>query len=81
MRIDVIFAGAFTALLALTTSALAKDAAGQKGDDKSTSSSCSAYQQGPDGTWTQLPCHETGTRGPSQTQHKPATQGSDQDTH
>jgi hypothetical protein len=39
-------------------------------EDRSTSSSCHAYQQAADGSWTEVPCQETGSGG--QTQHKPA---------
>jgi len=78
MRIaHVLFAAA--AMAALTTPVLAKSSDAQKGEEKAASSSCSAYQQAPDGSWMQLPCKETGERSQSQTQHRPATQGSDQE--
>jgi hypothetical protein len=68
MRIaKVIFVGSVAALLA-SAPVLAKSAQTQKTDDQSTSSSCHAYQQAPDGTWQQLPCQEAGG---AQTQHKP----------
>jgi hypothetical protein len=58
MRIaHLVFAGTLAASAALVTPALAKNSDAQKGEDKSvTSSSCSAYQQAPDGSWEQLPC-------------------------
>ena len=80
MRIaHVIFAAALATSAALAAPALAKNSNARKGEDKSTSSSsCSAYQQAPDGSWEQLPCKETGERGQPQTQHKSGSQGSDQ---
>ena len=81
MRIaHVIFAAALATSAALAAPALAKNSNAQKGEDKSaSSSSCSAYQQAPDGSWEQLPCKETGERGQPQTQHKSGSQGSNQD--
>ncbi|MGY3550996.1 hypothetical protein ACVWZ4_006357 [Bradyrhizobium sp. USDA 4472] len=77
MRIThLVFAGALTASAVVAAPALAKNA--QKGEDKTASSSCSAYQQAADGSWEQLPCKETGERTQPQTQHKPATPGADQ---
>ena len=79
MRIThLVFAGALVASAALATPVLAKNADTQKGEDRATSSSCSAYQQAADGSWEQLPCKETGERAQPQTQHKPVTQGADQ---
>src|SRR6185437_4240951 len=55
MRIaKVIFVGSAAALL-MTAPALARNAQTQKTDDQSTSSSCHAYQQAPDGSWEKLP--------------------------
>ncbi|MET4390232.1 hypothetical protein ABIB73_006014 [Bradyrhizobium sp. F1.4.3] len=79
MRIgQVVFAGALAASTMLAGPALAKNSDAQNGGDKSTASSCSAYQQAPDGSWEQLPCKETGDREQPQTQHKPAAPGADQ---
>lgn len=80
MRIaHLVFAGALVAGSALTAPAPAKNSDAQKGEDKSaSSSSCSAYQQAPDGSWEQLPCKETGERSQPQTQHKSSAQRSDQ---
>lgn len=80
MRIAyLVFAGALVAGSVLTASALAKNSDAQKAEDKSaSSSSCSAYQQAPDGSWEQLPCKETGERAQPQTQHKSGAQGGDQ---
>ncbi|MHC2619699.1 hypothetical protein ACVIW2_001731 [Bradyrhizobium huanghuaihaiense] len=80
MRIAyLVFAGALMAGSALTAPALAKNSDTQKSEDKSTSSSCSAYQQAPDGTWEQLPCKETGERSQPQTQHRAPAQGTDRE--
>jgi hypothetical protein len=80
MRIvHVAFAGAFAATAMLSAPVLARNSDTQKGEDKSmSSSSCSAYEQAPDGSWEQLPCKETGERAQPQTQHRPAAQGADQ---
>jgi ABC-type phosphate transport system substrate-binding protein len=72
-----IFVGSMAALALLTAPALAKNSTAQKADDKSTPSSCHAYQQAADGSWTVLPCQELGSGG--QTQHKPVQRGADED--
>jgi hypothetical protein len=64
----MIFVGSVAALVAATP-ALAKNSESRKTDDKSESSSCHAYQQAADGSWTQLPCLESGN---AQTQHRTA---------
>lgn len=75
MRIArVIFVGSMAALL-MTAPALAKHSESPKTDDQSTSSSCHAYQQAADGSWTQLPCQEAG----GQTQHKPVAKGGEEE--
>lgn len=73
MRIaGVIFVGSVAALV-LAGPAFAKQPDGQKPSDRqSTSSSCHAYQQAADGSWTQMPCEEAGN---GQTQHKPVGKG------
>ncbi|QQN61239.1 hypothetical protein JIR23_16300 [Bradyrhizobium diazoefficiens] len=79
MRIvHLVFAGALVASAALAAPVLAKNSDAQKGEDKATSSSCSAYQQAADGSWEQLPCKETGERAQPQTRHKRVTQGAEQ---
>ncbi|TYO65084.1 hypothetical protein FXV83_18630 [Bradyrhizobium hipponense] len=77
--INVVFAGALAAAAMLTAPAQARNSDAQNGEDKASSSSCSAYQQTPDGSWAQLPCKETGERNPSQTQHRPPAHGTDRD--
>jgi len=78
MRIaDVIFVGSLAALVATTAPALARNSQTQKTTDEQTnSSSCHAYQQAPDGSWTALPCSEHGAG--TQTEHKPVAAGSDE---
>ena len=78
MRIvHVVFAGTLAVSTILAGTALAKNSDAQKGEDKSAASSCSAYQQAPDGSWEQLPCKEAGERGQPQTQHRTPGQGTD----
>jgi hypothetical protein len=75
--IHFVFAGAVAAATVLTVPVMAKNSDAQKSQDKSTSSSCSAYQQAPDGSWEQLPCKETGERPQPQTQNRTSPQGAD----
>ncbi|MCP3466236.1 hypothetical protein [Bradyrhizobium sp. CCGUVB23] len=67
---------------ALTAPVLARNSNNQPAEDKSATSTCSAYQQAPDGSWTQLACKETGERNnQAQTQHKPPAPGTEPDAH
>ncbi|MEY9184362.1 hypothetical protein ABIG06_005952 [Bradyrhizobium sp. USDA 326] len=75
--IHFVFAGAIAATTVLVAPVLARNSDAQKGQEKSTSSSCSAYQQAPDGSWEPLPCKETGERGQPQTQNRTSPQGAD----
>ena len=79
MRIaHLAFAAALAASAALAPPSLARSPEAQKGEDKSTlSSSCSAYQQAPDGSWEPLPCKETGERGQPQTQNRTSQEGAE----
>jgi uncharacterized low-complexity protein len=77
-NINAAFAGAFALATVLAAPVLAKNSDTRKGEDKSTSSSCSAYQQAPDGSWEPLPCKETGERSQPQTQNRTPPQGADQ---
>ena len=77
MRITLAVSTIALAVAAMTAGPVqAKHAETQKSDESPTSS-CSAYQQAPDGSWIQLPCKESGERGQSQTQHKPGAQESE----
>ena len=81
MRIKrAIFAGSIAALAATTAPALAKNSTPQKTDDKSTSSSCHAYQQAADGSWMELPCQELGSGSGAPAQHKSATRSTVEET-
>ncbi len=76
MRIaQVIFVASAAALL-MTVPVSAKNGQVQKSDDQSTSSSCHAYQQGPDGSWEKLPCQEASG---GQTQHRPPSKSSEEE--
>jgi len=81
MRIArLVFAGSLAAIAALAAPAQAKSPDRQKADDKSTTSAgCQAYQQAADGSWTQLPCGESGSGGA--TQSRSATKGADDSEH
>jgi hypothetical protein len=70
MRINhAIFVGSLAASIAATAPALAKNSQTQKPTDEQTSSSsCHAYQQAPDGTWTALPCQAPGAPAKNQQQ-------------
>ncbi|MGY8705312.1 hypothetical protein RAD16_06145 [Bradyrhizobium sp. 18BD] len=80
MRIaHLVVAGTPAISAVLAGPAFARNSDAQKGEDKPTSSSsCSAYQQAPDGSWEQLPCKETGERSQPQTQHKSGAQDAGQ---
>ena len=61
---QAIFFGAAAALLTLAAPTLARNSSANSHTAKATeapASSCHAYQQAPDGSWTQLPCQETGS--------------------
>jgi hypothetical protein len=75
MRIAcVIFVGSVAALAVFTAPALAKSPTAQKTEEKSTSSSCHAYQQAADGSWTELSCQERGAGGQPQPKTQPNPQ-------
>ena len=56
------FLGLSAALLTLAAPTLARNSNQQKAGEAPASSSCRAYQQAADGTWTQLPCQEMGSK-------------------
>ena len=72
-----LFLATTVTLLTLVAPALARNADAQKSGDQPAASSCHAYQMTADGTWTPLPCQETGSSGA--TQHKPASKSSDEE--
>ncbi len=86
MRIThLVFTGSIAALAALTAPVQAKNSNTPEINDTSASSrassNCHAYQQAPDGSWNPVACQELGApSSPAQTQHKSASQGSNEDT-
>jgi hypothetical protein len=73
------FLGSIAALLTLAAPTLARNSNHeQKTSEAPASSSCNAYQQAPDGTWTPLPCHEMGRR--PMAQPKSASKSGDEET-
>jgi hypothetical protein len=67
---QAIFLGSAAALLTLAAPTLARNASTNAPPAKATeapaSASCHAYQQAADGSWTQLPCQEMGSKAPAQ---------------
>jgi hypothetical protein len=73
-----LFIATTAGLLTLAAPTLARNADAQQSGQRPTAS-CHAYQMAADGSWTELPCQETGST--AQTQHKPAPKGTDDETH
>ena len=80
---QAIFFGAAAGLLTLAAPTLARNSSANSHTAKATeapasSSSCQAYQQAADGSWTQLPCQEMGSKAPAQSRStaKSATEDS-----
>jgi hypothetical protein len=73
-----LFFAATAGLLALAAPTLARNADAPKPGEQPAASSCRAYQMAADGTWTPLPCQETGSTG--QTPHKPIPKSTDDET-
>ena len=80
---QAIFLGAAAALLTLAAPTLAKNSSANSHTAKATeapvSASCQAYQQAADGSWTQLPCQEMGSR--TSTQPRSAAKSATEETH
>lgn len=73
------FLGSIAALLTLAAPTLARNSNHeQKASEAPTSSACNAYQRAADGTWTQLPCQEVGSRPAAQP--KSASKNGDEET-
>ena len=80
MRINrVIFAGVAAALASWTAPALASHSKTQPVPEPAASSSCSAMQPMPDGTWQRQPCQELGSP-QQQPPRKSAAQSPEQQT-
>lgn len=73
-----LFFAATAGLLALAAPTFARNADAQKPDEQPAASSCHAFQMAADGTWTPLPCQETGSTG--QTPHKSVSKSTDDET-
>ena len=74
--------GSAAALLTLAAPTLAKNSSANshaaKAAEAPASTSCQAYQQAADGSWTQLPCQEMGSR--TSTQPRSAAKGATEET-
>ena len=73
---QAMFLGLVAALLTLAVPTLARNPNTAKTSEAPSSASCHAYQQEPDGTWTQLPCQEMG----SKVHPKSTSKNADQET-
>jgi hypothetical protein len=76
---QAIFFGSAAALLTLAAPTLARNSSTNSPPAKATeapaSASCHAYQQATDGSWTQLPCQEMGSKAQqSKSASKPAAE-------
>lgn len=87
MRIArLIFVGSIIALAGLTAPALAKNsnspvnADARKIEGTPAAQGCHAYQQAPDGSWTQLPCQEAGSTSQGSMPGKSVTRAPDEET-
>ena len=78
---QAMFFGSAAALLTLAAPTLARNSAmsshAAKTSEAPASASCHAYQQEADGTWTQLPCLEMGSKAQ---QPKSASKNSTEET-
>jgi hypothetical protein len=78
---QAIFFGSAAALLTLAAPTLARNSSTSSHTTKTTeapaSSDCHAYQQAADGSWTQLPCQEMGSKA-STPPHSAATGGTEE---
>jgi hypothetical protein len=70
------FLGLMAALLSLAAPTLARNSNQPKTSE--VPASCRAYQQAADGTWTQLPCQEMGSRPAAQPKSASKNGGEDE---
>ena len=81
-----IFAGSVAVLTILASPALANGttpsshADANAKTDEAPPASCYAYQQAPDGSWTQLACHEGGAAAPAPVHAKSASHHTGEET-
>lgn len=73
------FLGLMAALLTLAAPTLARNSNQHKTSEAPAASPCNAYQQAADGSWTQLPCQELGSKPAAQP--KSASKSGDVETH
>jgi hypothetical protein len=80
---QAILFGAAAALLTLAAPTLARNSSTNSHTAKATeapaSTSCHAYQQETDGSWTQLPCQEMGAKASAQPHY--AAKSATEETH
>lgn len=76
MRIATMILVGSVAALVTSAALLAKNPESHKADGKSEATSCHAYQQAADGSWTQLPCQESGN---GQTEHRTAPRNGEEE--
>jgi hypothetical protein len=74
-----LFIASTAGLLTLAAPTLARNADAQRSSERPVASSCHAYEMAADGSWTALPCQETGSTRP--TQQKSAPKSGDDETH
>lgn len=70
--------GLIAALLTLAAPTLARNSNHEQKTREAPASGCNAYQRAPDGTWTQLPCEEVGSK--PATQPRSASKRGDEET-
>jgi len=68
------------ALALMSAPVLARNSNAQQTDDKSAPSPCHSRQQGPDGTWIEIPCQELGGSS-AQTTPKPTGRSAETASH
>jgi hypothetical protein len=80
---QALFFGSAAALLTLAAPTLAKNSSANSHTSKAVEApaptSCQAYQQAADGSWTPLPCQEMGSR--TSTQPRSAAKSATEETH
>jgi hypothetical protein len=76
----VVIAVVLGATVVLAGPSFAKTSDVPKAADEPSSSPCHAYEQGPDGSWKQLPCQEDGLKPPAAPTVSTRDQGKATDT-
>ena len=60
-RFQIIGIATLAATTLLSAPALANNQGQQRNASEATSTGCTSYMKAPDGSWTPIPCSETGT--------------------